>query len=91
MPTHSLVRSFALAAVVAVATSPTLASQTPRDGAAVLERMRAAYAGKWYNTLTFVQKTTATRRDGTTNVSTWHESLRYTPPVASSSASTSAT
>ena len=79
MPTHSLFRSFAFAAVVAVANSPTVTSQTPRDGAAVLERMRAAYAGKWYNTLTFVQKTTATRRDGTTNVSTWHESLRYTP------------
>ena len=61
------------------ALSTTLASQTPRDGAAVLERMRAAYAGKWYHTLTFVQKTTQMRRDGTTNVSTWHESLRHTP------------
>jgi hypothetical protein len=80
MPKHSLFRSFAFAAAVAVANSPTVTSQTPRDGAAVLEGMRAAYAGKWYNTLTFVQKTTAARRDGTTNVSTWRESLRYTPP-----------
>jgi hypothetical protein len=56
-----------------------LGGQQPRDGAAVLERMHAAYAGKWYHTLTFVQKTTRTLRDGRTDVSTWHESLRHAP------------
>ena len=41
--------------------------------------MRAAYDGKWYHTLTFAQKTTQVRRDGSSNVATWHESLRHTP------------
>jgi hypothetical protein len=78
MPKRTSLLSFVVTAAVA-ATASTLTSQTPRDGTAVLDRMRAAYAGKWYHTLTFVQKTTQTRRDGTTNVSTWHESLRHTP------------
>src|SRR5215510_11658169 len=62
--------------------TPTLAAQQPKDGTAVLDRMRAAYAGKWYHTLTFVQKTTVTRPDSTKNVtktvSTWYESMRHT-------------
>src|SRR5207244_9269657 len=76
------IQKYIFAAVFACTalTSPiALSGQTPRDGAAVLERMRAAYEGKWYHTLTFTQKTTTTRRDGTTNVATWHESLRHTP------------
>ena len=68
------IRTLLFAALV----TPTLAAQQPKDGAAVLERMRAAYAGKWYHTLTFVQKTTTTREDGTKNVATWYESLRHT-------------
>jgi len=40
--------------------------------------MRAAYLGKWYHTLTFTQKTTQHRADGSTNVTTWFESLRHT-------------
>src|SRR5262245_16103466 len=67
-------RTFLFAAFV----SPSLAAQQPKDGTAVLERMRDAYAGKWYHTLTFVQKTTTTRDDGTKNVATWYESLRHT-------------
>jgi hypothetical protein len=42
--------------------------------------MHDAYAGKWYRTLTFVQKTTRYRNDGTTNVSTWFESLEHAGP-----------
>ena len=53
-------------------------AQQPKNGAELLERMRAAYEGKWYHSLTFVQKTTQTRPDGSTNVSTWYESLRHT-------------
>ena len=48
--------------------SPCLTAQggaTPRTGADVLEAMRAAYAGKWYHTLTFKQKTTIRGQDGT--------------------------
>jgi len=51
----------------------------PKTGADVLARMRAAYDGKWYHTLTFTQKTTIRRPDGTQAVETWYESLRHTP------------
>jgi len=73
-------RSFLFAAALVAA--PSIDAQQPKDGTAVLERMRAAYAGKWYHTLTFVQKTTVTRPDSTKNVtktvSTWYESMRHT-------------
>lgn len=52
---------------------------TPRTGREVLEAMRAAYDGKWYHTLTFVQKTTFHRPDGSTQEQTWYETLRHTP------------
>lgn len=50
----------------------------PRTGAEVLEAMRAAYDGKWYHTLTFIQKTTFHRPDGSTQEQTWYETLRHT-------------
>jgi hypothetical protein len=69
---------------LAVATAILFASQTqaqpaPKTGAEVLERMRAAYAGKWYHTLTFVQKTTIRQQSGKDTVITWYESLRHAP------------
>ena len=64
---------FATIAIVAAATAH--AQATPKTGAEVLQRMHDAYAGKWYRTLTFVQKTTRYGKDGA-NVSTWFESLR---------------
>jgi hypothetical protein len=48
----------------------------PASGAALVTRMHDAYAGKWYRTLTFVQKTTQRLPDGTERVSTWYEALR---------------
>jgi hypothetical protein len=57
------------------------AQQPPMTGRDVLQRMHDAYAGKWYKTLTFKQQTTQWRPDGTQNVSTWMESLRYAPTV----------
>jgi hypothetical protein len=41
----------------------------PKDGVELLARMRQRYLGKWYRTLTFVQKTTLP--DGRTE--TWYE------------------
>ena len=41
--------------------------------------MFSAYAGKWYSTLTFVQKTVLHRPDGQVVEQTWHESVRHTP------------
>jgi len=53
------------------------AQAAPRSGTDVLERMHAAYAGRWYHTLTFVQKTTIRRQNGSDTVQTWYESLRH--------------
>jgi hypothetical protein len=50
----------------------------PATGQAVFQRMHDAYAGKWYRTLRFVQKTTQYRPDGSRVIATWYESLRYT-------------
>ncbi len=52
------------------------AQATPKSGVDVLQIMHDAYAGKWYRTLTFTQKTTA-YRDGTPTTSTWYETLRH--------------
>ncbi|HEX4681601.1 MAG TPA: hypothetical protein VH277_02765, partial [Gemmatimonadaceae bacterium] len=62
--------------MITAAAAPAIA-QSP--GRAVLQRMHDAYAGKWYSTLRFVQKTTAYRPDGSRVISTWYESLRQTP------------
>ena len=53
------------------------AAGVPRDGTALLARMREAYAGKWFNTVTFVQQTI--RKNPQTNVTdttTWYEALK---------------
>jgi hypothetical protein len=44
---------------------------TPKSGEDLIRQMRDRYAGKWYRTLTFVQKTTLP--DG--KVETWYEAL----------------
>ena len=76
-------RAAVLAAVAATLLLPAArltaqASKTPRTGADVLEAMRAAYAGKWYHTLTFKQKTTFHRPDGVQE-QMWYETLVHTP------------
>lgn len=59
---------FCLAALAAGLPSPT-PTDPPKDGAEVVAMMRERYLGKWYRTLTFVQKTTLP--DG--KVETWYE------------------
>jgi hypothetical protein len=54
-------------------TATSASSITPRDGTALLAQMRDRYAGRWFKSLTFVQKTTMRRPDGTEQVSTWYE------------------
>ena len=51
---------------------------TPRfaSGEEVVAAMRARYAGKWYNTLTFKQKTSRLLPNGTWKVETWFEAMR---------------
>jgi hypothetical protein len=48
----------------------------PHDGTAILRAMHERYAGRWFQTLTFVQRTTSRRPDGTEQVSTWYEAQR---------------
>jgi len=63
-----------LAATLAAQSVPSTPS-TP-SGRDLLDQMRAAYAGKWFRTLTFVQQTTIVRADGTRTEQTWYESMR---------------
>jgi hypothetical protein len=57
-----------LAALAAVSPSA-VPTDPPKDGVEVITRMRERYLGKWYRTVTFVQKTTLA--DG--KVETWYE------------------
>lgn len=66
-----------LAFAVAV---PAYSQSTPTTGEAVFQRMHDAYAGQWYHTLTFRQKTTQWRPSGEQMVSQWYESLLYAEP-----------
>ena len=46
-----------------------------KNGEDLIKAMHKKYEGKWYKTLTFVQKNTQYRPDGTTRNSTWYESM----------------
>ncbi len=48
----------------------------PADGRDVLRLMHDRYAGHWFKTLTFVQRTTRTRPDASEVVETWYEAAR---------------
>jgi hypothetical protein len=48
----------------------------PASGTELLQRMHDAYAGKWFRTLTFTQRTTVRRSDtSAAQVSTWYEAM----------------
>jgi hypothetical protein len=66
-----LVATLLLAIGLHAAASPPAPDPPPRDGEALIRRMRERYDGKWYRTLTFVQKTTLPNGE----VETWHEAL----------------
>ena len=53
---------------------PALAAKV-QNGEDVIAQMHKKYAKKWYQTLTFVQKTTFFNPDGTTRVQMWYEAL----------------
>jgi outer membrane lipoprotein-sorting protein len=46
-----------------------------KTGEELLTAMHKKYDGKWYKTLTFVQKTTNYKPDGTSEAETWYEAL----------------
>jgi hypothetical protein len=66
-----LVAALLLASALSAGASAVPYDPPPRDGEALIRQMRGRYDGKWYRTLTFVQKTTLP--DG--RVETWHEAL----------------
>ena len=45
------------------------------SGEEVIAAMQKKYAGRWYKTLTFVQKTITHKPDGTTSAETWYEAM----------------
>ena len=45
------------------------------NGEQLVAAMHKKYAGKWYKTLTFVQKNTSYKADGTTENSIWYEAM----------------
>ncbi len=49
------------------------AADSQRTGREVLAAMHDRYVGKWYRTVTFIQKNTATAPDGQARHSTWRE------------------
>jgi hypothetical protein len=57
--------------IVSAAAPSTPAVPKPKNGEELIQQMRDRYNGKWYRTLTFVQKTTFP--DG--KVETWYEAL----------------
>jgi hypothetical protein len=62
------------ALLLAVITSFCLANaQEIHSGEALLRAMHDRYQSSWYKTMTFVQKSTTYKPDGTTSVETWYE------------------
>ena len=55
----------------ALAAMPVPLDPPPRDGEALIRLMRERYEGRWYETLTFVQKTTLPNG----KVETWYEAM----------------
>jgi hypothetical protein len=48
-------------------------AQTIRNGEDLLRAMHERYKDSWYQTLTFTQKSTTYKPDGTSSAETWYE------------------
>ncbi|HEU5042331.1 MAG TPA: hypothetical protein VFT84_15990 [Gemmatimonadales bacterium] len=66
-----LALSLLLTTALVSAAAPVPVDPPPRDGEALIRQMRERYHGRWYETLTFVQKTTLPNG----KVETWYEAL----------------
>lgn len=62
-----------LAAPIPIATAQR--RPAPTSGVELLRQMHDAYDGRWFRTLTFVQRTTIARPDSAPQVSTWYEAM----------------
>jgi len=70
-----LCRTLCLAVAAAVTASAPSNAQSDTIGRTVLQRMHDAYAGKWYKSLTFVQRTTTFDSARTPKYETWYETV----------------
>ena len=68
-------RKTLITALVLCLLSITASAAKIKTGEDVIKAMHDKYAGKWYKTLTFVQKNTQTRPDGSVVNSTWYEAM----------------
>lgn len=68
--------SAAAAATPAAAAAAVATPQLPSSASALIARMHDRYAGQWFHTLTFVQRTTRLRPGGARDTSTWLEALQ---------------
>jgi len=69
-----MMRSIAIL-ITALAFAAGAFAAEPRSGEELIAAMHKKYDGKWYKTLTFVQKTTNYKPDGTSESSTWYEAM----------------
>jgi outer membrane lipoprotein-sorting protein len=53
--------------------SPAVQAQTIHSGEDLLRAMHERYKDSWYQTVTFTQKSTTYKSDGTSSVETWYE------------------
>lgn len=67
-------RNFKILLLLLLVAAPAFASKIT-DGEQLIGAMHKKYQGKWYKTLTFVQKNTEYKPDGTTQNSIWYEAM----------------
>jgi hypothetical protein len=65
---------FLTAIILSLAAVPVFASKI-KNGEDVIKAMHSKYSGKWYKTLTFVQKNTQWGPDGSVTNFTWYEAM----------------
>ena len=67
-------KNFKILILLVLLALPTLAAKI-KSGDDLIAAMHKKYESKWYKTLTFVQKTTLYKPDGTAEISTWYEAM----------------
>ena len=85
--------------ITALLTSALAHSQNIHTGNALLRAMHDRYQSSWYQTLTFTQKSTTYKPEGTSTAETWYEAallpgklrIDIGPPASGNSATASAT
>jgi outer membrane lipoprotein-sorting protein len=68
-------RILSVCILLLVASGAALATPQIKSGEDVIRAMHDRYAGKWYRTMTFVQKSTTIKPDGTQDSVTWYEAM----------------